>query len=290
MSRDVALAVNWNRPDAVVAAKSLVDLLSASGINCIVVAEPNIPAIPNCQILPEAELPNLECILVIGGDGTILRSAELARKLDLPLLGINHGHVGFLAESESSELEAIAAAIIVGGWHTETRLTLEVVVSYQDRELWRSWALNEVSIEKATSSRIVELVTAVDDRPVSRYAGDGVIVATPTGSTAYAFSAGGPIVWPSVEAVVLVPLSAHALFTRPLVVSPQSVVVIDLISEASAWADSRRGGDLPAGARVTIYRSEKPIRMVRLSSAPFTDRLVAKFNLPTSGWRGKNAN
>lgn len=290
MSRNVALAVNWDRPDAVVAAKSLVDLLSASGINCIVVAEPNIPAIPNCHILPESELPRLECILVIGGDGTILRSAELARKLDLPLLGINHGHVGFLAESESSELKAIAAAIIAGGWHTETRLTLEVVVSYQDRELWRSWALNEVSIEKATSSRIVELVTAVDDRPVSRYAGDGVIVATPTGSTAYAFSAGGPIVWPSVEAVVLVPLSAHALFARPLVVSPQSVVVIDLISEASAWADSRRGGDLPAGARVTIYRSEKPIRMVRLSSAPFTDRLVAKFNLPTSGWRGKNAN
>lgn len=290
MSRNVAIAVNWDRSDAVAAASELIDLLHSGGINCITNVEPNIPAIPNLQIKAENELPNLECILVIGGDGTILRSAELARKLNLPLLGINHGHVGFLAESESSELAIIATAIINGGWHTETRLTLEVVVSHQDKELWRSWALNEISIEKASTSRIVELITAVDDRPVSRYAGDGVIVATPTGSTAYAFSAGGPIVWPSVDAVVLVPLSAHALFARPLVLSPQSVVVIDLISEASAWADSRRGGDLPAGARITIFRSEKPIRMIRLSSAPFTDRLVAKFNLPTSGWRGKNAN
>ena len=121
---------------------------------------------------------------------------------------------------------------------------------------------------------------------MSRYAGDGVIISTPTGSTAYAFSAGGPIVWPSVNAVILVPLSAHALFARPLVVAPESLIVVDLISEASAWADSRRGGDLPAGSRVTITGSKSPVQLIRLDNSPFTDRLVAKFNLPTTGWRG----
>lgn len=286
MSRNIVLAVNWTRPAAVTAANKLATLLSAATIDCYAVNESETIPVGEYQIVSEDQLPPIEAILVIGGDGTILRSAELARKFDVPLLGINHGHVGFLAEAESSEIEVIAQRIIQREWQTENRLTLQVKVFFEDKELWQSWALNEISIEKASTSRIVELVTAVDDRPVSRYAGDGVIVATPTGSTAYAFSAGGPVVWPNVSAVVLVPLSAHSLFARPLVISPTSSVTIDLISEASAWADSRRGGDIPAGARIVIEQSSQPIKLMRLDDAPFTDRLVAKFSLPTSGWRG----
>lgn len=286
MSRNIVLAVNWTRPAAVNAANKLATLLSAAKIDCYAVNESETIPVGEYQIVTEDQLPAIEAILVIGGDGTILRSAELARKFDVPLLGINHGHVGFLAEAESSEIEIISQRIIQKEWQIENRLTLQVKVFFEDRELWRSWALNEISIEKASTSRIVELVTAVDDRPVSRYAGDGVIVATPTGSTAYAFSAGGPVVWPNVSAVVLVPLSAHSLFARPLVISPTSSVTIDLISEASAWADSRRGGDIPAGARIVIEQSSQPIKLMRLNDAPFTDRLVAKFSLPTSGWRG----
>ena len=289
MKTQVAIAVNWHRPDAISAAKEMVKLLSDQGADCYVVDESHSVAISNCQMLKENQLPKLDCLLVIGGDGTILRSAEIARNLNLPLLGINHGHVGFLAEAESTQLTQIAQAISRKNWEIEERITLEVQVVNQTNILWESWALNEISIEKASNSRIVELVTAVDDQPVSRYAGDGVIVATPTGSTAYAFSAGGPVVWPNVNAVVLVPLSAHSLFARPLVLDPQSTVVIDLISEASAWADSRRGGDLPAGARVIITKSTKTIKLMRLSNETFTNKLVAKFNLPTLGWRGSKA-
>lgn len=284
--RSIALSVNWTRPAAVAAAAQLCDLLAAKGVWVFAVSESDAPSIANCKFVTESDLPALEAVIVIGGDGTILRSAELARKFDLPLLGINHGHVGFLAEAEAIELASIAESIANRSWWIEERLTLEVSVIHDGSEVWRSWGLNEISIEKATHARIAELITAVDDHPLSRYAGDGVIVATPTGSTAYAFSAGGPVVWPSVNAVVLVPLSAHSLFARPLVISPESSVVIELISPASVWADSRRGGDIPAGARILIKRSQQPIKFLKLNNAPFTDRLVKKFDLPTSGWRG----
>jgi NAD+ kinase len=224
--------------------------------------------------------------LVVGGDGTILRGAEIARTQQIPLLGINLGHVGFLAEAEPDALDVVVLAIVNRSWVLDPRLSLEVKVEFNNEIIWTSWALNEISIEKAAEERIVELVTAIDDRPVSRYAGDGVVVATPTGSTAYAFSAGGPIVWPNVAAFVLVPLSAHALFARPLVISPDSSVQIELMSKASAWADSRRGMELPAGSRITITRSEQPVLLARMNAEPFTDRLVAKFDLPTNGWRG----
>jgi NAD+ kinase len=286
VTRSVAIAVHWGRQAAIDTATKLCHLLTAAQIEPYLIEEPNSVALESCKFVNESDLPKIECILVVGGDGTILRSAELARKLSVPLLGINHGHVGFLAEAEATEIADIARAIVDKNWVLDQRLALDVTVSFEGKEIWNSWALNEVSIEKATDSRIVELITAIDDRPVSRYAGDGVVVATPTGSTAYAFSAGGPIVWPSVNAVVLVPLSAHALFARPLVVSPESIVEIELISEASAWADSRRGGNLPAGSRITITKSKQPVLLMRLDDAPFTDRLVAKFNLPTSGWRG----
>lgn len=286
MAREMAIAVHWGRPAAVATASELCTLLAESGIKCLALKEPESLSIDDCDFVAEDQLRNVECLLVIGGDGTILRSAELARKLTIPLLGVNHGHVGFLAEAEAADLKQVAAALINRSWHADNRLALDISVTHQGKIIWQSWALNEVSIEKASNARIVELLTAVDDRPVSRYAGDGVIISTPTGSTAYAFSAGGPIVWPSVNAVILVPLSAHALFARPLVVAPESSIVVDLISEASAWADSRRGGDLPAGSRVTITGSKSPIQLIRLDNSPFTDRLVAKFNLPTTGWRG----
>ena len=286
MSRNIALSVNWSRPAAVSAAVQLCGLLKQEGIECYAVSETETVAIKNCNIVAESDLPELEAVIVIGGDGTILRSAELARQFDLPLLGINHGHVGFLAEAESGDIPEIAQAIANRKWSIEERITLDVSVIHEGMEIWSSWGLNEISIEKASNARITELITAIDDHPVSRYAGDGVIVATPTGSTAYAFSAGGPVVWPSVNAVVLVPLSAHSLFSRPLVVSPESKIVIDLITTASVWADSRRGGDIPAGARIIVSRSKQSIKFLKLTVAPFTDRLVKKFDLPTSGWRG----
>ena len=231
-----------------------------------------------------------EIAVVIGGDGTILRAAELTRESGTPLLGVNLGHVGFLAEAESDDVEFTIDAIVNRRYTSDERLTIDVSV-YQDRELVAStWALNEASVEKASRERMIEVVVEIDGRPLSRWGCDGVVCATPTGSTAYNFSAGGPIVWPGVEALLMVPISAHALFARPMVVSPFSVLAVELLARTDGngvlWCDGRRTVDLPPGARIEVRRGRSPVRLVRLHQAPFTDRLVAKFDLPVAGWRG----
>ncbi len=231
-----------------------------------------------------------ELAVVIGGDGTILRAAELTHESGTPLLGVNLGHVGFLAEAEHEDLESTIDAIVHRRYTSEERLTIGVSVFRGKELVATSWALNEASIEKAARERMIEVVVEVDGRPLSRWGCDGVVCATPTGSTAYNFSAGGPIVWPGVQALLMVPLSAHALFARPLVVAPTSCLAIELLSRADGagvlWCDGRRTVDLPPGARIEVRRGATPVRLVRLHEAPFTDRLVAKFGLPVSGWRG----
>jgi NAD+ kinase len=236
-----------------------------------------------------------ELVVVLGGDGTILRGVERARHGDVPLLGVNLGHVGFLAEAEREAMDDVVRAIVDRRWHVEERTALDVLVSSAGVTVHRTWALNEASLEKAARERMVDVLVEIDGRPLSRWGCDGVVCATPTGSTAYAFSAGGPVVWPEVEALLVVPISAHALFARPLVVSPTSVIALELPDDPTAaspstavlWADGRRALELPPRARVEIRRSDQPVRLARLSEAPFTDRLVAKFNLPVDGWRGR---
>ncbi|CAB4719370.1 MAG: NAD kinase [Actinobacteria bacterium] len=231
-----------------------------------------------------------ELALVIGGDGTILRAAEITHASGTPVLGVNLGHVGFLAEAEYDDVDSTIDAIVHRRYTAEDRLTLEVRV-FRDGELVTStFAVNEASVEKAARQRMLEVVVEVDGRPLSRWGCDGVVCATPTGSTAYNFSAGGPIVWPSVEALLLVPISAHALFARPLVVAPTSVLAVEVLARTEGagvlWCDGRRAVDLPPGARIEVRRGTHPMRLVRLHEAPFTDRLVAKFGLPVEGWRG----
>ena len=231
-----------------------------------------------------------EIAVVFGGDGTILRAAELTHKSGTPLLGVNLGHVGFLAEAEHDDLEFTIDAIVHRRYSSEERLTLDVSV-YRDKELvTTTWALNEASVEKAARERMLEVVVEVDGRPLSRWGCDGVVCATPTGSTAYNFSAGGPIVWPSVEALLMVPISAHALFARPMVVAPSSVLAVEVLARTDGagvlWCDGRRTVELPPGARIEVRRGTRPVRLARLHQAPFTDRLVAKFDLPVTGWRG----
>lgn len=231
-----------------------------------------------------------DLVIVLGGDGTILRGAERARHAGVPILGINLGHVGFLAEAESEDIADVVSAVIAHRWTVEDRLALDVRVLVSGSEVARTWSLNEVSVEKHGREKMIELVCEIDGRPLSRWGCDGVVAATPTGSTAYAFSAGGPVVWPQVQALLVVTLSAHALFSRPLVVSPASVVAFELLpwSQATLWADGRRTIDVPGGARVEIRTNDQPVRIARLVDAPFTDRLVAKFDLPVSGWRGRS--
>lgn len=235
----------------------------------------------------------LELVMVLGGDGTILKAAEIVRESATPLMGINLGHVGFLAESEREGLSHAVARVVAKDYLVKERLTLDVRVLVEGKEVYRTWALNEATVEKSTAERMLEVVVEIDRRPLSSFGCDGVIMATPTGSTAYAFSAGGPVVWPSVEAMLLVPLSAHALFSRPMVISPRSLLAVEVLDRSAGtgvlWCDGRRTHDLPVGARVEVSRSKKSVRLARLRQGPFTDRLVRKFSLPVSGWRGPDA-
>lgn len=297
--RRVLLLAHPGRAQARDVACQLVDALTGHGMRVrLIPEEASALALgdgPGVELAdggdPSAD-PSADCelVVVIGGDGTILRAAEVAHDSGTPILGVNLGHVGFLAEAEYDDVGATIDAIIERRYTAEDRLTIDVSVTRDGEVIWRTFALNEASVEKAARERMLEVVVEVDGRPLSRWGCDGVVCATPTGSTAYNFSAGGPVVWPGVEALLMVPISAHALFARPLVVAPTSVLAVEVIAPTQAsgvlWCDGRRTVDLPPGARIEVRRGERPVRLVRLHEAPFTDRLVAKFGLPVEGWRG----
>lgn len=243
------------------------------------------------DVVPAAEGASDGCELavVFGGDGTILRAAEMCRGSGTPVLGVNLGHVGFLAEADVADIQEVVQRVAARSWTVDERLTIDIRVAVGGDVVAHTWALNEASVEKASRERMVDLVVEIDARPVSRWGGDGVVCATPTGSTAYNFSAGGPIVWPEVHALLMVPISAHALFARPLVVSPDSTLAIEVVgaqSSAVLWCDGRRTVDLPFGARIEVVRGAESVRLARLHEAPFADRMVRKFDLPVQGWRG----
>jgi NAD+ kinase len=254
---------------------------------------------PGAEEVPagDAAAAGAEFVIVLGGDGTLLRAAEFSRPAGVPLIGVNLGHVGFLAEAEPDGLADTVDHLVAGEYAVQERMTLDVTVRRNGDVLASTWALNEATVEKAARERMIEVITEVDGRPLSRWGCDGVVCSTPTGSTAYAFSAGGPVVWPEVEALLMVPISAHALFAPPMVVSPRSVLAIELIvasetSGAVLWCDGRRKVDLPAGARVEVRRGALPVLLARVQApgarvGNFTDRLVAKFGLPVAGWRGR---
>jgi NAD+ kinase len=236
-----------------------------------------------------ANVDNLDLVIVLGGDGTILRAAEIVRGFEIPIIGINLGNVGFLAEIAQPTADEIVAAIRSGGIHREPRLVLKYEVLRNDKSIYQGWALNEVTVERS-STQMLELFLQIDGRPLSKWGCDGVICATPTGSTAYAFSAGGPVVWPEVSALVLLPLAAHALFSRPMVVSPECEIVIDVISnEAQISADGLRQIELLVGDRIILTKDKDKIQLAYINEGNFTDRLVAKFRLPIEGWRGESS-
>jgi NAD+ kinase len=296
--RRVAVLTHTGRPAAVSAANRLVEGLSAAGIVTALPAE-DLPAIDVRHADAVAPLTKpvriedgIELMVVLGGDGTILRGAEWVLESAVPLLGVNLGHVGFLAEAESSEIDSIVDHVVQRSYTVEERFTIEVTLRECATEelVWSSFAVNEVSIEKASRERMLEVLVEVDGRPLSRWACDGMLVSTPTGSTAYAFSAGGPVVWPGVDAMLMVPLSAHALFARPMVLSPTSTVVVEVIdvspTHGVVWCDGRRSAELRTGMEIEVTRGASRLRLARLSQAPFTDRLVHKFGLRVEGWRG----
>lgn len=293
MTREVLLVVHTGRQHSIRAAEKVGGQLIDAGVRVRVLAE-EAPALDSecySQVVPlgSAAAEGTELVLVLGGDGTLLRVAELARTSGVPLFGVNLGRVGFLAGADSHALDEAVSAIIAGRYHVEERMTVDVTALLDGAVLASTWALNEASVEKSTRERILDVVIEVDGHPVSAFGCDGVLCSTPTGSTAYAFSAGGPIVWPEVQALLVVPSNAHALFARPLVISRDSLLAVEIDQngyDAVLCCDGQRHVDLPAGARVEVVAAPTPLRLVRLYDTSFTDRLVHKFELPIQGWRG----
>ncbi|HSP52727.1 MAG TPA: NAD kinase [Cryobacterium sp.] len=296
--RNILVVAHTGRTDSLEAAVTVCQQLLASGAVPVLARNERADLLQHCPDLDDRlailhediATTELELVIVLGGDGTILRAAEVVRGCSAPLLGINLGHVGFLAESERDDLGEAVRRALLRDYLVEERMALAVRVKLGNEVIYETWALNEATVEKASRERMLEVVIEVDGRPLSSFGCDGVVMSTPTGSTAYAFSGGGPIVWPTLDALLLVPLSAHALFARPLVVGPDSSLAVEVLARTGAaavlCADGRRVRDLPPGSRVIVRRSPVPVRLARLHSGPFTDRLVNKFNLPVTGWRG----
>ncbi|MFE2329823.1 NAD kinase [Streptomyces sp. NPDC059385] len=292
--RTVFLLAHTGRPAAIRSAELVVKGLLRCGLGVRVFAHEaaDLPLPPEVEPVADCTpgvLDGCELLIVLGGDGTLLRGAEFARASGVPMLGVNLGRVGFLAEAERDDLDKVVERVVSRDYEVEERMTLDVVVRTNGNVVHRDWALNEAAVQKVSPERMLEVVLEIDGRPVTGFGCDGIVCATPTGSTAYAFSAGGPVVWPEVEALLMVPISAHALFAKPLVTSPTSVLAVEVQTgtpHGVLWCDGRRMLELPAGARVEVRRGEVPVRLARLHHASFTDRLVAKFALPVSGWRG----
>jgi NAD+ kinase len=282
--RAAVLVINPARTEAVEAASVLANLLKKADFELFTISDVSISGVTNRT---SDDLPEIEIAVVLGGDGTILRGAELTRERNIPLLGINIGHVGFMAEVIRPEISAVAKSVIDKSYGLDSRMVLAYEVIRNGNVANTGWALNEVTVERQHTT-MVELFVQIDGRPLSRWGCDGLIASTPTGSTAYAFSAGGPVLWPEVEALVLLPISAHALFARPMVISPKSEIVVEIESdEALLSADALRKFPLLRGDQVRITRDASKILLSHIVATTFTDRIVAKFKLPVEGWRGE---
>lgn len=296
--REVLLVVHPDRDTTRGAASTVAARLAAAGIRLRVINEAIRRLVDpqgdrSCVVVAPEHDPasGAELVLVLGGDGTLLRAAELARPAGVPVLGVNLGRVGFLTEAESSALAETVDRVVERQYRIEERMTVDVTVTLEGRVVARTWALNEATVERSSRERVLDALIEVDGRPVSSFGCDGVLCSTPTGSTAYAFSAGGPVVWPDVEALLVVPSNAHAMFSRPLVVSRSSVITVVVDSDgppAVLICDGLRRVELASGSRVQVVAGSVPVRLARLREGPFTDRLVHKFSLPVTSWRERH--
>ena len=290
MTREALLVTHTGRKDSTEHARKVAADQSAAGFAVRVMAAEaaDLDVSGAVPVGGDDAAEGVEIVVALGGDGTLLRAASLARPAKVPLFGINLGRVGFLAEAEIADLDLAVRDLVARNYTVDERLTVDVTLDQGGEIIGESWGLNEVTVEKSDRERMLEVLVEVDGRALSRYGCDGVVCATPTGSTAYAFSAGGPVVWPEVDALVVVPISAHALFSRPLVTAPSSTIQVTVDPfgpPAVVSCDGCRRFEVPPGTRATISRGNLPVRVVRLSPRPFTDRLVAKFGLPVEGWR-----
>lgn len=281
-ARTVGVVVHTDRRDALEAARAAVARLREHGV-AVVAVDADVWDAAEVELrAPEAFGEGLDLVLSFGGDGTLLRAAYLARDRGVPLLGVNLGRLGFLSELEAGDLGGALARVQAGDFDVEERMTLAVEVYDADGGVaGTSWALNEASVERVSPQRLMVFEVGVSGTSLARVPADAVICATPTGSTAYAFSARGPIVSPSLEAILLVPVAPHSLFDRTIVVGAEERLRVFPVDGAGATVslDGRESLPIPPGGSVEVARGAMPVRMVRLGHIDFYQRVRDKFGL-----------
>lgn len=280
----VGVVVHSGREDSRETAAAATRLLVEADVDVVVAEQGDDPgAVPAPVVVPESFAEGLDLAISFGGDGTFLRAAHLCRDAGVPVLGVNLGRLGFLAEVERDDLHAAMAAVVDGAFSTEDRATLEVTAHGSDgQELASGWALNEVSIEKSARQRLLLMDVHVGDRLFAKVPADALVVATTTGSTAYALSAGGPILSPEVEATLVVPVAPHSLFDRTLVCGTHELVRVDLPEDqppAVVSCDGREPVLVPAGGFVRATGGSSPVRLARVAPPDFYSLVRRKFGL-----------
>jgi NAD+ kinase len=230
---------------------------------------------------PLHSAPQLECLVTLGGDGTLLRGARSLNGARTPILGVNLGRVGFLTTATAQTLDWALDVLVRRAYATESRLALApFILDKQGRSRPEPVILNDAVVHKGGVARVIRLRVSVDGDEVGQYSADGIVVATPTGSTAYALSAGGPIVVPGVDAIVVAAICPHTLAVRPLVVPSQASVTVEPIppwtEDVLVSFDGQVGTTMQAGERLVVKRSEQPVLLVRLGPEGFFARMRKK--------------
>jgi NAD+ kinase len=286
----VGLVVHAGREESVAAAGEAARLLHSHGAEVVVAEEAEPGADPPVSgdgpvevVERQAFAVGLDLAISLGGDGTLLRAAHLCRDAGVPVLGVNLGRLGFLAEVERDDLAPAMRAVAADEHTVEERATLEVEVRDPDgRLLAREWALNEVAIEKTARQRLLQMDVHVDGTLFAKVPADALIVATSTGSTAYALSAGGPILSPRLPATLVVPVAPHTLFDRTVVAAPHEPVRVDLPADqppAIVSCDGRDPVQVAAGGSVSAVGDGAPVRLARVGLFDFWALVRRKFGL-----------
>lgn len=284
MLRKIALVVNTDKPMALDAARQLIPWLQARGFGAVL--SPKEARLVGHEELgvPRGEAwAGAELLIVLGGDGTLIRAAQALAPFQLPVLGVNTGHLGFLTELESHELFDELEPLLAGQYRIEERLMLSVKVQRAGETVFTTTALNDAVVSKGPRARLAQLGVSVGDTVVARYPADGIIIATPTGSTAYSLSAGGPIVGPTVDVLLVTPICPHTMAARTIVVSGGEEVAVSILEspgEVGLSADGSEPMELIPGDRVLVSRAPFSARLVRRDAYSFYDVLRRKLANP----------
>jgi len=283
-TRTVGLVPHLDRASAHVWARAAAAWFGAAGVEVrLPKEEARAAGLSDLGVAPGEFLDRLDLVVSLGGDGTMLHAVDVVYPAPVPILGVNVGQLGYLTDVEPEELEASVPRLLSGDFEVQERMVLEVGVTADGPAAGRWFALNEAALEKQRSGHLIRLDVSINGSAFTTYAADGVIVATPTGTTAYSFSVRGPIASPALRCLVLTPVSPHMLFDRSLVLADREELGFVVCGERGnvvLTVDGRELGELAAGDEVTVRAAAEPLRLARLRPRDFHQVLKAKFDLP----------